>query len=146
MTQPWATLGGERLRRGRVHVPGVGVWFAEIEMESDVVLSGRQTLALGDLRLTGTIDASRSGVNAGVASCVLVAGAGGWSRELAPRSYHSDAGLRISTVAQDAAREAGELLNTVRVPSDSLGTDYVRSRGAASVTTRRPSSVKTCRI
>lgn len=134
MTVPWATLGGARLRSARVHVPGVGVWYAEIELEGGDVPTGRQTLALGDLRLAGTVDTTRSGANASVASCVLVAGAGGWSRELAPRSYHSDAGLRISTIAGDAAREAGETLGAVRVPSDALGADYVRSRAPASVT------------
>ncbi|MBN8609645.1 MAG: hypothetical protein J0L92_03625 [Deltaproteobacteria bacterium] len=134
MTLPWALLSGERITRGRVSVPGIGVWSAEIEMEGAPSISGSATLALGDLRLTGTIDESRSGSNAMVRRVVLVGGGGGWSKVLPARSYHSDAGVRASTVAQDAAREAGETLGTVRAGSDMLGSDYVRSRGPASVT------------
>lgn len=134
MTAPWATLGGERIRRGRVHVPGVGVWLAEIEMEGAPDMSGAQTLALGALRLVGTIDHTSSGTNAQVARYTLVGGGGGWSRVLSARSYHSDAGVRASTVAQDAAREAGETLAEVRPASELVGSDYVRSRGPASVT------------
>lgn len=133
MTTPWATLGGERIRSGRVHVPGVGVWHAEIEMEGDPALSGAHTLALGTLRLAGTVDDARSGRNAQVARYTLVGGGGGWSRILPARSYHSDAGVRAATVAQDAAREAGETLADVRPSAEMVGVDYVRSRGPASV-------------
>ncbi len=134
MTTPWALLSGERITRGRVVVPGVGVWFAEIEMEGAPAISGSATLALGELRLTGTIDATRSGSNAQVGRFVLVGGGGGWSRELEARGYHSDSGVRASTVAEAAAREAGETLGRVEVASAFLGADYVRSRGPASVT------------
>lgn len=132
MTLPFATLGGERVVRGRVHVPGVGVWHADLEMEGEPSLSGRQTLALGDLRLSGTIADPNSGTNAAVAAYQIVAGGGGWSRVLPARSYHNDAGVRASTVVEDAAREAGETLGST--PTEMVGADYVRSRGPASVT------------
>lgn len=132
MTLPWGTLGGERVTRGCVYVPGIGVWHADLEMEGEPSLSGRQTLALGDLRLAGSIAEPRSGANAAVASYQLVAGAGGWSSVLPARSYHNDAGVRASTVVEDAAREAGETLGSTS--SDVVGADYVRARGPASVT------------
>lgn len=134
MTTPWGLLGGERITRGRLSVPGVGVWSAVLEMEGAPELSGSVTLALGDLRLSGTIAPDRSGTDALVARYLLVGGAGGWSSVLPPKGYHSDSGVRASTVAEDAAREAGETLGRVEVAAPFLGVDYVRSRGPAAVT------------
>lgn len=134
MTRPWATLGGERLTTGRVYVPGVGVWYAEVEMEGAPSLSGRQTLVLGNLQLVGTIDETESGTSEMVAGYRLVGGGGGWSRVLPARSYHSDSGVRASTVAEDAAREAGETLGTFSPGSTMVGADYVRGSAPGNVT------------
>jgi hypothetical protein len=132
MTDFYATLDGHRVVSASVHVPGIGVWFADVELEGAPELAARATLALGELRLAGTVD--RQGSSAGTVWLRLVGGAGGWSRLLPPRSYHSDAGVRARTVAEGAAREAGEELGGFLVDVDRLGVDYVRSAGPASQT------------
>ena len=134
MTTPFATLEGQRCTAVRVHVPGIGVWFAEVELEGAPTLSGRATLALGELRLTGTIDATHDGTVALTRRLRLIGGAGGWSTLLPQRSYHSDAGVRARTVAEDVAREAGETLVAFDIPESSLGIDYARTTGPAGMT------------
>lgn len=134
MTTPFATLEGQRCTVVRVHTPGVGVWFADIELEGAPSLSGQATLALGELRLVGTIDESHDGTIALTRRLRLVGGAGGWSTLLPQRSYHSDAGVRARTVAEDAAREAGETLGSFDVPVPDLGIDYARTAGPAAMT------------
>src|SRR5690606_1122690 len=131
MTTPFATLEGQRCTAVRVYVPGIGVWFADIELEEAPSLSGRATLALGELRLTGTIDADHNGTVALTRRLRLIGGAGGWSTLLPQRSYHSDAGVRARTVAEDVAREAGETLVAFDVPEPNLGIDYARTAGPA---------------
>jgi hypothetical protein len=132
MTTPYATIEGQRVTRATVHVPGIGVWWADVELEGSPVLPARATLALGELRLTGVVD--RQGTEAQTRWLRLIGGFGGWARPLPARSYHSDAGVRARTVAEAAAREAGEDLVAFLVDADRLGVDYVRSAGPAAQT------------
>lgn len=128
----YATVDGEPLVSARVHVPSRGPWFADVEFESAPELSGRVTLRLGELELVGTIDPSHDGTHAGHRRSRIVAGAGGWGTLLAPKAYHNDAGVRARTVAQDAAREAGEELADDPLLEERVGVDYVRQAGPAS--------------
>ncbi len=86
------------------------------------------TLALADVELRGTIVSG--GPADGRAGYRVVAGAGGWGRELAPRSYSDEAGVKHASVLGDAAREAGETL--AAVPATRGGPHYARGRAPAS--------------
>lgn len=134
MTLAYAAIDGERAIRVRLHVPPIGPWWADVDLDATApALSGRVTLALGALELSGTIDASHDGTHAGGRSLRIVAGAGGWGRLLQAKAYHNDAQIRALTVAQDAAREAGEELAIGFSPAaERIGVDYVRQAGPAS--------------
>lgn len=128
----FATVDGYPLVSARVHVPARGPWFADVEFESAPDVSSRVTLRLGELELVGTIDPTHDGTHAEHRRSRIVAGAGGWGRLLAPKAYHNDAGIRVRTVAQDAAREAGEELADDPLLEERIGIDYVRQAGPAS--------------
>lgn len=133
MTAAYASVGGEPATSVTVHVPPVGPWFAEVELEGDPDLSGAVTIALGELELEGTVDARHTGTHGIRRRMRIVGGGGGWSTMLAAKAYHADNGVQARTVVEDAAREAGEELGgTFEPASTRLAADYVRQTGLAS--------------
>lgn len=133
MTAPFATLDGQLVASARVHVPGRGPWFADVDLlEAPTLPSGRVVLALGELALSGTVDARYAGAFGLQRRVRLVAGAGAWGVALPAKGYHNDAGLRAGTIAGDAAREAGELIGGFAPAAERVGADYVRQAGPAS--------------
>lgn len=134
MTQPYATLDGHPLTRCTVHVPPRGPWWADVIFEGAPDASGQVTIVLGELRLTGTVDASHGGTHGLERRARVIAGGGGWATLLPPKSYHNDAGIKRRTVIEDAAREAGETLaaNAIPLLEERIGIDYVRQSGPAS--------------
>lgn len=132
MTTPFATIAGHPAARVVVTVPATGAWFADVDLEGDAEVSGQVTLRLGTAELVGTVDSTRAGAYTLERKVRVVAGAGGWGRLLAPRGYHSDAGVSARMVAEDAVREAGEQLGGFSPAAAQLGIDYVRSSGPAS--------------
>ena len=132
MTDAVLALGGVPAVRCLLTVPPIGPWFADFDLVDDTVVSGRVTLQVGGLSLSGTVDARHDGTQGVVRRTRVVAGAGSWGRGVPAKHYHNDAGVRALLVAQDAAREAGETLGTFSV-TGAVGVDYVRSSGAASL-------------
>src|SRR6185437_9736782 len=62
----------------------------------------------------------------------LVAGAGGWGKQLPAKSYSNDFGVKLLTVLQDAATAVGETLDTTTIdPKATLGPFFVRPAGPA---------------
>jgi hypothetical protein len=133
MTEGLITVGGERASVVRLFVPNVGPWFADCDLADATALSGRVSAKLGDLALFGTIDPKADGVFGDRRKTRIVAGAGGWGTKLPAKPYHNDAGVRALTVAQDAAREAGETLGTFTPGAERVGNDYAREAVEASV-------------
>ena len=131
----FASLAGLLATRLRLHVPGLGAWVANVELDKQpqTPLTGAVTLVVGDLTLAGTIDPTGSGSFAAQGLYRVVAGAGGWGSVLPAKAYHNDAGIKVATLLADAAREAGETL-TVQSTVGQLvqGVDFVRELGPAS--------------
>ena len=125
-----ATLAGLRVTSARVTVPAWGRWFAEVQLDGEHTLSGRVSLVVADLTLSGTILSGGPGL--GRSSFRIVAGAGGWGRELAAKPYADDSGVKFATVLGDAAREVGETLATI-APTVRTGPAYAREAGPASL-------------
>lgn len=125
-------IDGNPATRAIVHVPARGVWWADVDLEGDPEIVGRVTLVLGELELSGTVLEQQSGVHGLQRRVRIVGGAGGWATQLTAKAYHSDAGVQVRAVVEDAAREAGEELGTVSPASARLGADYVRQAGPAS--------------
>lgn len=132
MTAPFARVDEHALRSARVHVPARGPWWADVVFDEAPDVAGRVSLWLGALELVGTIQEAHDGVTGLERRSRIVAGAGGWGTLLAAKGYHNDAQIRALTVAQDAAREAGETLTDFAPATERIGVDYVRQAGPAS--------------
>ena len=130
------TCNGAPLESLRIHVPGTGPWFAELRFtdEAAEIPQGKVVIRVGAAELHGTIPASLDGSFALRRQATAFAGAGGWNKVLPAQSYHNDAGVKASLVAQDVARAAGETLGTFAPPTAKLGSHYLREAGPASAT------------
>lgn len=126
-----ATINGLRASSVRIHVPYVGPWFADVTVDGAMGLTGRVTIAYGQLSLVGTIDPARDGSKSDMQITRVVGGGGGWARSLVPKAYANDAGVQALLLAQDAAREAGETLGGFAPVVPVVGVSYVRQSGSA---------------
>jgi hypothetical protein len=117
------TLNGYAASAAVVSIPGVGLWYAGVDLVEAVALSGAVTLQVLDVTFAGFVVSG--GVVDGRARYRVVAGAGGWGRALPPRAYANDAGLPVSKLVADAAAEAGEPA-LVNVPATTLGPHFNR--------------------
>lgn len=128
----FAELAGTQVLEATVTIPVRGAWTADVVLTGAPVSSteGLVTLTIADLELSGTIVRGAEFQN--TFRCRMVGGYAGWRNTLGPRSYQSDAGLRMGPILQDLAREAGE---QVSVGDDrTIGTAWVRSTGPATRT------------
>ena len=123
-------VNGHACTRVDLHVPWSGPWWADVVFEAAPNVAGSVQLGIGALELAGTI--VQSGVFAAQRRARIVAGGGGWGTLVAARHYANDAGVRPRTVAEDAARLAGEALGDIDASIPSLGVAYVRQAGPAS--------------
>ena len=126
-----ASIGPDFCESVRVHVPQYGPWYAEVVMLGAPALSGQVTLSIGTLDLVGTVDPLSSGTRGEQAFARIVAGAGAWGTQLPAKAYHNDAQVKAKLVAEDAARECGETLETI-TDQTRVGVHYVRRTGPAS--------------
>lgn len=123
-------LGGASCTSVSLTIPMRGSWVADVALASpDGPADGEEATltATAGLALNGKV--RRAAGFAGARRARLVGGLG-WRKVLPPRSYdHPTGSVRLSEVAVDAAREAGEKVN---VPADrALGKRWVRDRGRA---------------
>lgn len=109
-------------------LPSVGFWHGDFTLASAAALPAVASIKLGNLTLRGAVVRDRP--YAGARAVRIVGGSGGWRRTIGRRAYQNDAGVPISMVAGDAAREAGE---SVSVTANAvLGAAFTRPEGAAS--------------
>ncbi len=121
-----STLNGLRVTSARVNIPAWGLWYAEAHLDGEHTLTGSVTLKIADLTLVGTV--LSGGPRLGRSSYRIVAGGGGWGRALPKKSYANDAGVKVSTVVGDAAREVGETVDTIS-SSLRVGSSFERIEG-----------------
>ena len=126
-----ASINGEFCERVRVCVPQHGAWYADVVMLADPALSGSVTLTIGTRDHVGTV--YEFGTRGEQSFARIVAGAGAWGTLLPAKDYHNDAGVKRKLLAEDAARGAGETLETI-TDATTIGTHYVRRTGPASRT------------
>lgn len=130
MTTPFFSVNGFRAVDGRLTIPRVGPWVADIDFaEADVFNPGdRASIALGDLTLIGTI--KRSATFVGGASARIVAGFGGWANTIPSKGYSHPNGLLLSDVLKDVAQTVKEQVNVVK--DKTIGLNYCRRNDLAS--------------
>jgi hypothetical protein len=133
MVDVFAAVEGVRATAMRVHVPSQGPWSVDADLESDAALSGRVTVKIGELTLSGTVDAERAGAFGLQRRVRVVAGAGAWGRSVTPKNYQNDAGVKALNIAQDVAREVGEALGAFAPAAERVGAAFARTRGPASI-------------
>ena len=127
-----ASLAGKSLKSVRLVAGNTGPWFAECELEGDAQVSGQVTLEINGTPFAGTVDEPSNGVFEGNRKVRVLAGGGGWARNVTARNYHNDARIRARTVAEDAARAVGETIGGFVPIAERIGIDYVREVGPAS--------------
>ncbi len=127
-----ASLNGTRVTSARVNLPAWGAWYADLATDGEVRIAGRADIVIADLRLRGTV--LRGGPAKGRSMFRVVGGAGGWGRPIAAKAYANDAGVKASTVLNDAATGAKETIDpaTMAAAGDRLGPAWARRKGPAS--------------
>jgi hypothetical protein len=127
MSDRFTHVNGYGLTGCALHAGNLGPWFADCDFEEAPELpSGPVTLTIGALTAVGTVQPSSDGTFGLQRKCRIVGGAGGWSRQVSPRSYSSDAGVKVRDVVDDLAREVGETIGTFLPASERLGAAYAR--------------------
>jgi hypothetical protein len=132
MTQAFLTIAGNPATSAVLHMPSVGPWFIDAELEQDPDLSGSVECLIGRVSFRGTVIDRYTGAFGLQTRTRIVGGANGWGRLLGARNYHNDAGVRARLVVEDLVREAGETLGSFAVTQERVGIDYVRQAGLAS--------------
>lgn len=128
-----ANINGHPITHLRLTVSARGPWVADCTLDNAAPdVTGRVTIKLEGLELVGTV--TDGGAYLGAKTVRIVAGGGSWARALPPKGYHNDAGIKALNVAQDAAREAGEVLGSFAPEHARIGVDYARQAGPASRT------------
>lgn len=131
MTEKYITIAGKECVRLEVHLPAVGVWFADADMADEVDISGNVEIKIGSQeRMMGHVSA-QSG-NFGLQTKLrIIGGNGAWGNHIPAKHYHNDAGLRNELIIGDAGREVGESVVTMEGASSRVGVDYARRSGPA---------------
>lgn len=133
-TDFFCSVGGFNCQSLHVYAGQRGAWYYDAILDdAPSNLGGKVTCQIGSLVLQGTVRPSNSGEFILARSLRVVAGAGGWGTPLTRKAYHSDGGVSPALVAQDAARECGEVLGSVDFGDAPLPADYVRRAAEASV-------------
>jgi hypothetical protein len=125
-----ATIAGRPVTHARVYLPAWGVPWAEVSLADDAILAGRTTLNVADLVFSGTIMSGGIGP-IGRAGYRLAAGAGTWGKKVGQKSYSNSAGVKASSVIDDAARECGESIEAATLPPATTRLGYAWTREAA---------------
>jgi hypothetical protein len=114
----------------RVQVPSWGVPWCDVTLAEPSVLSGAVRVSIGGATIVGTVVSG--GVFDGIAAYRIAAGRGRWGVTVPAKSYQTDNGVKISTVANDVANACGETLSGA--PATPMGPHYARASEPASRT------------
>lgn len=123
-------INGIATSKLRLTVRGWGAWWvdADIVDPEEFAKGSAATVTIGGSTLSGAVVSG--GAHAGRASYHIVGGRGRWGAVIPRKPYRDDAGIKISKLLTDAAREAGETLGPL--PTTRIGQHYARREGPAS--------------
>lgn len=135
MTVAENAVNAHRVRLARLTIPRVGAWLVDAWTDDEITpeeLAEPLTLYVAGTPMVGAL--VRGETWQGSTRLRIVGGKGGWRSRLPARWYVSDAGVRPSQVAQDAARECGETISQGVASDAPLGAWYARQAWSASRT------------
>lgn len=121
------SLNGAQVVTANVTIPRYGPAVADVVMAASEPIASPASLAIGNLTLSGV--AFRTASFAGSRSARWVGGRAGWRKVIKARGYAHDAGVKLSTVLGDAARDCGETLSLA--VDKVIGTAYAREKEVA---------------
>lgn len=130
-------LFGAKALSARVHVPGNGIWIAEVELDSDAEVKAEKfaaTVKVGETTFVGTYDPEHSGVFGFKRRAQVVGGANGWHARVPCHQFHNDAGIKVSNIVRHAASAVGERFEIAADLDTRIGVDWDRFPGPASST------------
>jgi hypothetical protein len=123
------SIAGKAATSAVVTIPAWGIWYLEAVIAGEHSITGAISCAIADMVLAGTV--LHCGAFNGRTYVKVVGGRGGLAKELPPRAYHDDAGVRVATVLGDVLREAGETVDESTLPTTRVGPHYTRPSGTA---------------
>jgi hypothetical protein len=136
MTEAFATANGHKLASCRINVGNVGPWDADCVLTDaarELAPGSRVEIVIGKTSFRGTIVDGLDGTFGLQHRFVAAAGGDGWGKDVEPKGYHNDAGVKARLVAEDLAREVGETLGNFVPANERIGAHFVRTgRFAAS--------------
>ncbi len=129
------SLATALVTKGLVTMPARGLWSARVSLDGPKTFDddARVQLKIGGLTLEGAKYRGRP--FADTATHHVIAGRSGWRKRLTERSYRTDAGVKLSKVLTDLARDCGEEFTSGFGPGftdRSLGYGFVRLEEVAS--------------
>ena len=128
MTISNCDLSGTPVQKGRVVMPALGIFHADVVLVDQTQPTGSQTLTLMGMVMTMAVVRAISFV--GARGVCLVGGAAGWRQVVAAQQFSNPGGLMASTVINPTAALVGE---SVSIATDfQIGLGYARSNDKAS--------------
>lgn len=129
-------VNGLAATRVSIHVPRVGVWYADVDFADDApdlpATPFGCAITIDGATFVGTRAPKRDGTFGLQRRTRILGGAAGWQTLAPSRADHNDAGVKGSFVAQAVAGQVGEKLPDASAIGARLGVDYVRPEGVAS--------------
>jgi hypothetical protein len=119
------TLNGSAVTRATIHLPRIGVWCADVDVDTETAPTGRVSIvADGGPTWVGTVVSGA--VTHGLWRGRIVGGAGGLRNELLARAYRS---ATLSDVLADLLTETGETLAPDTASTSTSVPLYHRAKG-----------------
>lgn len=128
-----ATLNGSTILRGNITLPRWGIWTADVQIGTrdklSGALAGAATIVANGVTFQGTIVAGSD--YAGKSLYRVAGGSGGWNKQIPPKAYRGEIGIKLATVVTDAALAAGEPMApfTAAQQAQVIGKAYARFGG-----------------
>ena len=111
------TLNGFPLVKATIQEPLLGVWFADVEVDTEEDITGVVTMVVEGITFSATV--FRGGIESGRWIARIVGGASGLLTQVTAKSYE---GVNVRAIVDDIMRESGEALDA----TDSVSADLIR--------------------
>lgn len=99
------TINGATITSGTIKMPRVGIWHADISVDSETDIAGAATITTDDKSFSLVGIVQRHGIYEGRLGIRVIGGAGGFGTVIPPRAYRN---ATVGLVLRDILTPAGE--------------------------------------